>query len=301
MRPTLVLPSALLLTVAAQSPASAGEVRTYTDRAVFLADTAAVSATGTLPNVGRVVDVSIDPLGTYTLGSVTFHLTAGSDNIAVGAAGTAASPDWYPPTAENELALGFERMQVSTAGPVYSIGFDFIEPDATVQPWGGGPQESTYEILLFDGPTLVGQAQFAGTAIPNDVVTFLGVWSDKPFNRVLVNDITGNDDDEYFGEFYTGTTPAGCTLNVGLAYAAGTLTMNFEIGTAAPRTWNVWFTWGESALIRLWTLPIPALPTVNVPVPVALPPLGTVGVLTTLTTATQGIVCSDFKTVATPP
>ena len=36
----------------------------------------------------------------------------------------------------------------------------------------------------------------------------------------------------------------------------------------------------------------------TVPLPVALPPLGTIGFLTTLTTA-EGITCSDWKTVDT--
>ena len=101
--------------------------------------------------------------------------------------------------------------------------------------------ESQVEILLFKGPALVGQAKFPGSTIPNNVVTFLGVWSDRPFDRVVINDTSGNDDDEYFGEFFTGTTPFGCTLALDLSYAAGTLTMNVELGSATAATWNVWF------------------------------------------------------------
>ena len=52
------------------------------------------------------------------------------------------------------------------------------------------------EILLFKGPALVGQAKFPGSTIPNNVVTFLGVWSDRPFDRVVINDTSGNDDDD---------------------------------------------------------------------------------------------------------
>jgi hypothetical protein len=191
-------------------------------------------------------------------------------------------------------------MQVSTAGPVYALGFDFIEPDATLPPWGGLATESGYELLLFRGPALVGQALLPGASIPNDVVTFVGVWSDVEFDRVLINDITGNDDDEYFGEFYTGTTPAGCTLNLGLSYSGGTFTMNFDVGSSAPTTWNLWFAWGTSSLVHSWAIPIPAVnPPVSFPISFALPPLGRVGVLTTLNTAAEGIVCSDFETVDT--
>jgi hypothetical protein len=162
--------------------------------------------------------------------------------------------------------------------------------------------ESDYEILLFDGPALVGQAVFPGAATPNDVVSFLGVWSDRPFDRVVINDISGNDDDEYFGEFYTGTTPFGCTLSIDVSYASGTFTMDFELGSATAATWNAWFTYGASSLVSLWSVAIPAIaPPVKFPVAFALPPLHGVGVLTTVTVPGQGIVCSAFKTVAATP
>jgi hypothetical protein len=291
----------LPLTAALATTAHAANIKTYQDKTAFLADTGAATATGPLPDVGQVLNVFIDPLGTYTLGSLTFSLTEGSDDVAVGAAGSPAAPDWYPPTAENEMALGFERMRVATSGDVYSFGFDFIEPNATAQPWGGVPIESSYEILLFKGTALVGQAQFSGTAIPNDVVTFLGVWSDRPFDSILINDITGDDDDEYFGEFFTGTTPAGCTLNLGLSYTAGIVTMSFDLGTATPATWNLWFTFGASTLVPFWSVPLPAVPTVSFPIVFALPPIGNVGVLTTLASAADGIECSAFQTVDTTP
>ena len=293
MKPLLVLVVWLIL-VALPHSAHAQTIKTYNSKAAFLADTGATSATGALPNVGKVVDISIDPLGTYTLGSLTFGLTVGSDNIAVGAAGSPAAPDWYPPTATNEIALGFERMQVSTAGPVFSIGFDFIEPDATVQPWGGIPEEATFEILLFNGPALVGQAQFPGSAIPNDVLTFLGVWSDKPFDRVLINDTTGNDDDEYFGEFYTGVTPFGCTLNLGLTYwrhAHDELRARHRPPGDLERLVHVW-----RQLARfLWSLPVPAISPAVSFLSRSWPPLGNIGVLTTLNRAGDGILCSSFK------
>jgi hypothetical protein len=303
MKPFLPLLSlAAVLPLVAPSMARAANVKTYQDKAAFLADTGATSATGLLPNVGRVLDINTDPLATYTLGSLTFSLTEGSNNIAVGALDTPAEPDWYPDTDQNEIALGFERMQVATAGPVFSLGFDFIEPQTTMPPWGGVPIESGYEILLFDGTALVGQAQYAGTAIPNDVVTFLGVWSDVPFDRVLINDVTGDGDDEYFGEFFTGTNPGGCTLNLALSYSGGIFTMDFDVRTTAPTTWNLWFTYGDQFLIPFWNIPIPAVPvTASFPVAFALPPIGNVGVLTTLATAADGIQCSAFRTVDTTP
>lgn len=300
MRTFLILSAASLLAAALPSLAYAQNITTFNNRAAFLAATGATNASGALPNDGRVLDVTVNPLGTYSLGSLTLGLTTGSNNVAVGGATVLA--DWYPPAPGNEIALGFENVQVSTSGPVFSFGFDFIEPDTTVQAWGGAPVESTYELLLFNGEDLVGQVEFSGASIPNDVVTFLGVWSDKTFNRVVINDLTGDDDDEYFGEFYTGTVPARCTLNLGLTHTGGSLTMNFDLGITTPATWNVWITFGTNSMVPLWTLPIAAVtPTVSFPVSFPFPSLGNVGVLTTLTTPAQGVACSAFKTVGTTP
>ena len=281
MKAIVVLAGTLAWSGALAPPAFADDVKTYYNKAAFLAATSATSATGPLPDVGTVLDSSVDPSGTFTLGSVTFGLTFGSDNVAIGALDTTAAPDWYPQTPGNDMALGWERLQVSTSGPVYSFGFDIVEPDLTMPSFGGTPEESTYEFLLFDGPLLVGHVLFDGTKIPNDVETFIGVWSDKPFDRVVINDISGSDDDEFLGEFYTGTTPSGCTMNLDLSYAGGTFTMNFELGTAAPRTWSVWLFYGESSSARLLSVPLPAVaPAVSFPLAFPLPPIGTVGVLT---------------------
>jgi hypothetical protein len=95
---------------------------------------------------------------------------------------------------------------------------------------------------------------------------------------------------------------AGCTLRLDLSYTGGTFTMDFDLGAATPTTWNAWFTWGESFLVPLWSIPLPAVsPPVSFPLSFALPALGNVGVLTTLTTAAEGIGCSDFETVDTTP
>jgi Matrixin len=94
----------------------------------------------------------------------------------------------------------------------------------------------------------------------------------------------------------------GCTLNVDLSYTGGTFTMDFDLGAGTPTTWNAWFIWGESFLVPLWSIPIPAVsPPVSFPISFALPALGNVGVLTTLNTAADGIACSDFATVDTTP
>ena len=303
MKAIVVLVGGLVLASSFAPAAHADDIKTYFDKAAFVADTGAASATGPLPDVGIVLDANVDPqASSYTLGSLTFGLTFGSDNAFIGAAGTPAFPDWYPQTPGHDMAFGWERMQVSTTGPVYSFGFDIVEPDVTMPSFGGTPEESTYEFLLFNGPLLVGHVLFDGSKIPNDVEAFIGVWSDKPFDRVVINDISGSDDDEFLGEFYTGTTPNGCTMNLDLSYAGGTFTMNVELGSAAPRTWTVWFAYGANSMARLLTVALPTVPTaVKFPVSFALPPLGTVGLLSTLANSAGGIACSDYKTLSTTP
>jgi hypothetical protein len=303
MKTVVGLVGGLVLSGALAPLVHADDVKLYFDKAAFLADTGASSATGPLPDVGIVLDADVaPPVSSYVLGSVTFGLTLGSDNVFIGANGTTTEPDWYPQTPGNDMAFGWERFQVSTPDPVYSFGFDIVEPDVTMPDFGGTPEESTYEFLLFNGTLHIGTVLFDGKKIPNDVETFIGVWSDKPFDRVVINDLSGSDDDEFLGEFYTGTTPSGCTLNLDLSYAGGTFTMNFELGTATPRTWNVWLVYGANSNVRLLSVPVPAVtPAVSFPVAFPLPPIGTVGVVTDLATASGGLACSAFKTVETTP
>ena len=107
MKTIMFLVGGLVLTSALAPKAHADDVKLYFDKAAFIADTGASSATGPLPDVGVVLDADVDPpVSSYVLGSLTFGLTLGSDNVAVGAAGTAAEPDWYPQTPGNDMAFG---------------------------------------------------------------------------------------------------------------------------------------------------------------------------------------------------
>ena len=76
------------------------------------------------------------------------------------------------------------------------------EPNATMPAYGGTPGDSTFEIVLYMENTEVGRSSFNA---PDDQVTIFGVWSRTAFSRVTIIDTTGNDDDEFFGQFYTGT------------------------------------------------------------------------------------------------
>jgi hypothetical protein len=65
---------------------------------------------------------------------------------------------------------------------------------------------------------------------------------------------------------------------------------------------GLWFVYGENSEVRLLSVPLPAVtPAMSFPLSFPLPPIGTVGVLTELATASGGISCSEFKTVSTAP
>ena len=91
-----------------------------------------------------------------------------------------------------------------------------------------------------------------------------------------------------------------CTLKDSLSYSANTLTMNFTVGNKYSATWNAWLTY-QNTMTSLFSIKQPI--TVP-PVPIqktytGLSPEGTVGVLSTLTTATKGITCSSWEEINT--
>jgi hypothetical protein len=177
--------------------------QTFDDKAAFLAATHSESASGELPDLGMVA-------GTATVGSVTFAIPPGDNSLAIGAAGTPAAPSWYPDLPGNWIALAYKGLQVTFAAPVYAMGFDFVEPATTMPPLGSTPVDSTYEVTLLNNGRLVGRFRFNA---PDDVLAFVGVRSDNPFDRAWIVDVTTDasgrpspyiGDDEFFGEFYTG-------------------------------------------------------------------------------------------------
>jgi hypothetical protein len=74
-----------------------------------------------------------------------------------------------------------------------------------------------------NGATLVAAVPWT---FPKDQATFVGVWSDAAFNRLEVRETAGSDDNEFYGQFYTGLAAAvpepGSAALMGLG-AAGLL------------------------------------------------------------------------------
>jgi hypothetical protein len=99
---------------------------------------------------------------------------------------------------------GLESFDVDIDTPVNSFGFDFVEPEFA--PFIGGIFiDSTFEITLLHGGSIIDSFEFTR---PNDVATFVGVRSDSLFDKVEIREIIGTAENEFFGSFYTGTSPS---------------------------------------------------------------------------------------------
>ncbi len=199
LRRKAVLAAALLVGLGLHGGAHAALV-TFSDQTTFLTATGAGPATGALPNLGAV------PPASGTVGSVTFSSVAPSGTLFIGAGGIVPGDDWYVPLAGNDIAIsGSENLDAVFTGLVYSFGFVFAEPSSsTMPPWGGSAVDSTFTVTLRNGATLVDSFSFNA---PDDVISFVGAWSGTAFDRVEIRETTGGIDDEYFGEFFSGTTP----------------------------------------------------------------------------------------------
>lgn len=176
------------------STATAQNTTVFTDRSLFLTATGAVAAT-TIPSDPPTV-YPVD--GGFTSGSLDFTLVAGvSTRFETG--------DLSTRLPGNELAMsGFESFNVEpSAGTVFSFGFDFVEPQN--DPNVNAPfEESTYQVTLLLGASIVDTFQFDR---PNDSAQFVGVGTDVAFDRIEIREIIGNNENELFGQFYTGMTP----------------------------------------------------------------------------------------------
>lgn len=168
-----------LLGLALAVPAHAATVTVFDNKSVFLSRTGATSATGPLPSLGYV---GANPT---TVGSVTFF---GSTGIYFGAE-FVSEVDWTTLLPGHEIAINdLENLDVSFATPVYSYGFDFVEPQFSTPNINAPFVDSTFAVSLFNNSTPVGAFTFNA---PNDVAAFAGVWTDMAFNNVQIREIVG--------------------------------------------------------------------------------------------------------------
>jgi PEP-CTERM motif len=183
------LAAATMIALAAPSEAA---LITYSNKASFLADTGATSATGALPSLSGVTST--------TVGSVTFTTLSGALFFL----------EWSTLLPGNELAISdVESFKISVPSPIYALGFDFVEPNVDNVALDGCNEichDSTFMVTLLLGGVAIPGATFDYNA-PDATAAFVGVWTDFAFDGAQIIDSTATIDNEFWGEFYTGTEP----------------------------------------------------------------------------------------------
>lgn len=116
--------------------------------------------------------------------------------------------DWTSLLPGNEIAINHvENLNVVFDAPVFSAGFDFAEPasESATSPYANNTAypyaDSTFTVTLKSGGTVVSAFSFSA---PDEVASFVGVWSDTAFDRMEIRETTGGIEDDYFGQFYSG-------------------------------------------------------------------------------------------------
>ena len=177
---------------------------TFSNQGAFLGATGASSATGPLPDAGAVAPG-------FTVGSASFTTLSGQLFMGTGGLFPGVVTDWSASLPGNDIAIsGVESFRVDLVAPVYSFGFDFFEPNVNSTTFPVTDDcfaacfDSTFTVNLYSGATLLGSFNYNA---PDAVAAFVGAWTDFAFNRVEIIDTTATIDDEYWGEFYTGTEP----------------------------------------------------------------------------------------------
>ncbi len=188
-------------------PATYAAIATYTDKATFIADNSAASATGPLPVIAAVA-------GSQQVGIVTITTT----NWAADPASTLLGGNVIV------VSEGFgtnaplaEGIRLEFAEPVTAAGFDFHEPSLTGEYIDSCNvvtcTDSTFSVTLFMGET---QVDSFGFNAPDDAAAFVGVATTTAFDRMEIFEVVGDDDNEFYGQVYLGAATLPNSLNVAL-------------------------------------------------------------------------------------
>jgi hypothetical protein len=205
MRVNRTLKNAVLASLCAFSalPAQAN-TSVFNDQATFLAATSATSATGALPSL-------TGSMPTAHIGSVSFFDVNGY-GFWVGGLEAYNPADWTTLLPGNEIAVNHvENLDAVFDAPVFSAGFAFAEPGAQLavnptSPYANNAYypyaDSTFTVTLKNGASLVDVFTFNA---PDETGSFVGVWTDVAFDRMQIRETAGAIEDDYFGEFYSGS------------------------------------------------------------------------------------------------
>jgi hypothetical protein len=180
------------------------------------------------------------------------------------------------------------NFEVTIEGTSYNV--------TTFTVWSSGPPDG-FEFSIDFGGNAFGFLSLRATAdiySSPSVPTSVNISDFDVLARVSALDIDSIEDSGSI----TSIDADGCTLNLLLSYEDSTLVLDFDLVTTELTTWNGWMSVQESTF-PLWSIPLPPL---DLSIPISspgFPQLGSIGVLTTLTTPTNGIICSVWETVDT--
>lgn len=162
-----------------------------------------------LPNLGTVGQVGVAD-------DLTFQ-SFGSDILLFG---TGTTAEWSTLIPGADIAVsGKEDFQISGPG---MLGMSFLVHEPTfngsnsnfTDTCNAQCAESIYQISVFDNQNMLDSIQIG---LLNDALTFVGISSKQSFNRVVVNEIVGTFDNEFFGGFTVTPVPEPETYAMFLA------------------------------------------------------------------------------------
>lgn len=194
LRSTLL---AVVALTALAAPAGAAVV-TYTDQSTFATDTG--STLGSLPTATNSASLTIT--GQLT---ITPFAPGGFYSGPVSGSDLGVTP-YFSLDSNFLVKSGDESFDIALDSGTYAFGLAIYEPtsSALVNGCNTTCTDSTFLITLFNGDTPL----LAYTATPaNDAFSFFGFWSSDPITKVTIRETVGSNDNEFFGRFYTGTTP----------------------------------------------------------------------------------------------
>jgi CubicO group peptidase (beta-lactamase class C family) len=163
-------------------------VQVCTDESAFLAATGATSASGEIPDLGRVT-------GAWSNSILTVSRLPRASALYLGGEGRLDSPLRVPAISVE----GFTNLRLEPGLPAYSLGFQFAEAGPGSSGVGGEFVDSVFEVTLWSGTVRVGRVQFNAT---NDVVAFFGLASTRAFDRLELVEIEGSADREWLGRIH---------------------------------------------------------------------------------------------------
>jgi hypothetical protein len=199
---------ALLAFGLATSQLAAAPTRFF-QKNVFLSETGATSATGELPNLGRIQE------NVRQVGDITFS-TSSPSSLFIGGIGAGGPPggDWTTRLPGSDIALSdVENLDIVSDHPIKAMGFDFVKPGHDDDYSPGDPSVAHFQVTVKLGNVQLHSFEFSAPSpqIPSDTASFVGIVSDQEFDRLEVRDLVAAPagiDDEYFGQVYTSTSSA---------------------------------------------------------------------------------------------